>query len=317
MKGTMRDAFLNQLLLQMRVHDDIVLLSADFGSPVIDAIRAEFPQRFVNTGIAEQNLINLATGFALEGYRVVAYAIAPFITMRCFEQIRVNLAILSQLRPMNVSLVGVGAGFSYDVSGPTHHCIEDLAIMSTLPNISVYSPSDHTQAPLLADYCLAKPGIKYLRFDAKPHLPVVESTDTELMQNGFRVLNHGKDLALICTGYMTHVAYGLLTELHEAHINPLLIDLVAYNCANLDALAQVLTGIPRAILIQEALSCGGIAADLPKLLSGHTPVFETLGVKLHYVFDIGTREMIHEACGIGRTQILQSIVSGQLAASGV
>lgn len=310
MKSTMRDTFLAQLLARMRERDDIVLLSADFGAPAIDAIRAEFPDRFYNVGIAEQNLINLATGFALEGFTVVGYAIAPFITMRCFEQIRVNLAILSQLRPMNVTLVGVGAGFSYDVSGPTHHCLEDLAIMSVLPNVSVYSPSDHSQAPILAEHCLNQPGIKYLRFDAKPHLPIAEASNDGLLENGFRILNAGRDIALVCTGFMSQVAVGLLPELRAQGLEPQIIDLVAYNGVNKAALATALAGCPRVLLLQEALPNGGIAPVLSEMLAeGARTRFEHISAQAHYSFEIGSRESIHAACGLGREHILQTILA--------
>ncbi|OYV49516.1 MAG: transketolase, partial [Burkholderiales bacterium 21-58-4] len=116
----MRDALLERVWREMRRDSSIFVTCADFGSPILDNIRGEFPDRFVNVGIAEQNLINISAGLALEGYKVFAYAIAPFITMRCYEQTRVNLALLSTVRPMNVTLLGVGAGYSYVVSGPTH-----------------------------------------------------------------------------------------------------------------------------------------------------------------------------------------------------
>ena len=108
----MRDALLERIWKSMGSDQKIFFLSADFGSPVLDKIRADFPDRFINVGVAEQNLINVAAGLALEGYKVFAYAIAPFITMRCCEQIRVNLALLSSVRKMNVNLIGVGAGYS-------------------------------------------------------------------------------------------------------------------------------------------------------------------------------------------------------------
>ena len=87
----------------------VFFVTADFGSPVLDSIRKDFADRFVNAGIAEQNLVNISAGLALEGFKVFAYAIAPFITMRCFEQLRVNLALLSEVRQLNVNLIGVGA----------------------------------------------------------------------------------------------------------------------------------------------------------------------------------------------------------------
>src|SRR3990167_7173418 len=104
----MRDVFIDAVRQRMGENDRIFFLSADFGSPALDRLRSEFGDRFVNVGVAEQNMINVAYGLALEGYTVYAYAIAPFITMRDYEQTRLHLAISSQLRPVNVNLIGVG-----------------------------------------------------------------------------------------------------------------------------------------------------------------------------------------------------------------
>ena len=128
----MRDALLDSVWERMSSDENIFFVTADFGSPVLDRIRTDFPNRFVNVGIAEQNLINISSGLSLEGYKVFAYAIAPFITMRCFEQLRVNLALLHKVRTINVNLIGVGAGYSYVVSGPTHQCYEDIGLIRNL-----------------------------------------------------------------------------------------------------------------------------------------------------------------------------------------
>ena len=126
---TMRDALIEQIYEKMYDNDRIFFVSADMGAPALDKLREDFKDRFVNVGIAEQNLVNVSTGLALEGFTVYAYAIAGFLTMRAYEQIRINLALSAQRKEINVNLIGVGAGVSYDVSGPTHHCFEDLTIM--------------------------------------------------------------------------------------------------------------------------------------------------------------------------------------------
>ncbi|MCW1355520.1 hypothetical protein OLQ17_04450 [Campylobacter jejuni] len=145
-KMTMRDAFLNELFNQMLCNNKIVIITADFGAPSLDKIREKFSDRVINVGIAEQNAINISVGMALEGYIVYVYGIAPFISMRCYEQIRVNVAILNQFRKMNINIISVGIGMSYSTSGPTHHCLEDLSIIKTLPNIEIFSPSDYSLA---------------------------------------------------------------------------------------------------------------------------------------------------------------------------
>ena len=113
---TMRDALIEGIY--RRMHDDrqIYFLSADMGAPILDKLRVDFKDRFINVGIAEQNLVNVAAGLALEGFTVYAYAIAPFL-LRSYEQIRVNLALSSQVRELNVNIIGVGAGVSYDIRG--------------------------------------------------------------------------------------------------------------------------------------------------------------------------------------------------------
>ena len=93
----MRDALLERIWQSMADDRKVFFISADFGSPVLDKIREQFPERFINVGVAEQNLINVSAGLALEGFTVFAYAIAPFITMRCYEQVRVSLALLSEV----------------------------------------------------------------------------------------------------------------------------------------------------------------------------------------------------------------------------
>ena len=165
------------------------------------------------SGIAEQNLINIATGLALEGYIVYAYAITPFLTMRAYEQIRNNLSLLAQRVEMNINLIGVGAGLSYDLSGPSHSALEDISIMRTLPNICIFSPSDCQLTKAFFRYSTENNMPKYMRLDGKP-LPDIYKDEASLdMHKGFSPLVEGKEVCMVSTGFMTH------TALQEARIN--------------------------------------------------------------------------------------------------
>lgn len=297
----MRDAFLEELWRRMGCNKKIFFLSADFGSPVLDKIRADFPERFINVGVAEQNLINVSAGLALEGYTVFAYAIAPFITMRCFEQIRVNLALLSGVRPINVNLIGVGAGYSYVVSGPTHQCYEDITLMRALPNMTVLSPADHVTAAAFVDRCLETPGPKYLRFDAQV-LPVIYDVSTLNLSAGFQVLRLGKGVALIATGYMVHtalkVAESLKTEGEEVGV----IDLFDLSGFDENGLRQELAHYAGIVSLEEAFSGrGGLDALLYDFVNrtGLSIKILNIGVPGGYRFELGTREELHERIGIG------------------
>ncbi len=181
----MRDVLIEEIYKKMSQNDRIFFLSADFGAPALDKLRKDFSDRFINVGIAEQNLINVATGLALENYIVYAYAIAPFLTMRAYEQIRLNLSVSSQIKPVNVNLIGVGAGVSYDVAGPTHHCLEDISIMRILPNMTVFSPSDWKLVENFVNYSIDKKMPKYLRLDGKPVIGIYENINDLNIEKGF------------------------------------------------------------------------------------------------------------------------------------
>lgn len=307
----MRDVLLNRIWRAMAEDQKIFFTSADFGSPILDKIRADFPGRFVNVGIAEQNLINVSAGLALEGYTVFAYAIAPFITMRCYEQIRVSLALLSEVRPMNVNLIGVGAGFSYVVSGPTHQCYEDLTLMRALPNIRVLSPADHISADALFDRCVNTLGPKYLRFDAQV-LPVIYEVEAPDLDIGFHVHRRGGHVCLIATGYMLHTAFKVADSLAAAGHQVGVIDLFDISNFAADQLQAVLSSYAGIVTLEEGFrGRGGVDAMFFEFLARRNMAARMLniGVEGAYRFELGSREELHEQVGIGPEFVLNSVTT--------
>ena len=297
----MRDALLGRIHAAMETDASIFFVSADFGSPVLDRIRAEHPERFVNVGIAEQNLINVSAGLALEGYKVFAYAIAPFITMRCFEQIRVSLALLSVVRPMNVNLIGVGAGYSYVVSGPTHQCYEDITLMRALPNFQVMSPADHVAAGALFDRCMDAMGPKYLRLDAQV-LPVIYTDGAPNLSDGFHVHRQAGAICLVATGYMLHTAFTVADRLSSLGLKVGIIDLFDLARFSHERLREALLRYETVVSMEEGFAGrGGLDALLGEFIR-HEDIdvkLVNIGVDGGYRFDLGTRAELHEQVGIG------------------
>jgi len=305
----MRDAFLERIHLAMASDEKIFFTSADFGSPVLDKIRADHPNRFVNVGIAEQNLINVSAGLALEGFKVFAYAIAPFITMRCFEQVRVNLALLSEVRPMNVTLIGVGAGYSYVVSGPTHQCYEDITLMRSMPNFQVLSPADHVTAAALLPNCLSTIGPKYLRLDAQV-LPPLHEDETPDVSRGFFTRRTGSKICLVATGFMVHTAVKVADAFAAEGIEVGLVDLFDLARFSQDDLAETLAPYDRVVSMEEGFAGrGGLDAMLRDFIAPRFPGKRLLniGVEGGYRFDLGTRDQLHELCGIGPATVLRRV----------
>jgi len=307
---TMRDVFIETLFHRMHKDKSIFFVCADFGSPKLDALRQKFSDRFVNVGIAEQNLINVSVGLALERYAVYAYAIAPFITMRCYEQIRTNISIYAQLRDVNINLIGVGAGLSYDVSGPTHHCLEDISIMRTLPNIEVFSPCDCGTVEKLVDYSIKVRRPKYMRLDSKPVPLIYDNLSQTALQNGFFEIIKGEAVALVSTGYMTHKALSVAHKLAQDNISVGVIDAFSLKTLNEHLFYETIEQYQSVITLEEAfINKGGLDALVSDILHRkHSDIrLITMGIGDAHVFNIGSREHLHKMNNLDEESIINNI----------
>jgi len=198
----MRDAFWQRVFeLAEENHNEIAVVSADMGAPALDNFKREFPHRYINTGIAEQSAILTACGMALEGFHPFVYAIMPFVSLRCYEQVKVVASLMN----IPITIVGVGSGFSYADSGPTHHAVEDMAIMKLLPNMTVYNCSSNEMASWLAVNSLRQASPTYIRLDRK-ELPDIEYEDRHPFKSGIIEHKKGVKKVIITTGAMVHKA---------------------------------------------------------------------------------------------------------------
>lgn len=307
---TMRDVFIEQIYNRMFDDDKIFFLSADFGSPKLDRLRKDFKDRFINVGIAEQNLVNVASGLALEGFTVYAYAIAPFLTMRAYEQIRNNLSLQSEIKEVNVNLIGVGAGLSYDVSGPTHHCLEDIIILRALPNLVVFSPSDWVLADKFLDYSIRIKKPKYIRFDGRPLPKIYENAEHINFEKGFCELVKGEKICLVSTGYMTHKVLKIANRLVEDKINIGVIDVFLLKPFNEDSFFESLNNYECVITLEEAfIEKGGLDSLIACIVTNKNSniKLKRMGFKDTYVFHIGNREYLHKLNGLDEESIVKNI----------
>lgn len=296
----MRDIFLTQIYENMKTDEMIFLITADLGSPVIDRIKSDFPKRFLNVGIAEQNLINVSVGLSLEGYVVFAYGITPFVTMRCYEQIRVNMSILSAMRPLNINLIGMSVGTGYAMSGPTHHTLEDLSIMRVLPNIEIFSPSDNLLVKKYFQRSLKIKKPKYLRLDT--FKPALLENQVKSFNKGFRILqNSSEKTAVISTGFMVQKVYEIVKKMDVT-----LVDLYFINAYSKKELLKALQNVKTIVTIEEGFkNSGGLDSEISFLFKDKKLI--NLGFEKHYIFDIGDREFVHKKNGLGIDEIKKQI----------
>lgn len=306
---TMRDALIEQIYEKMYDNDRIFFVSADMGAPALDKLREDFKDRFVNVGIAEQNLVNVSTGLALEGFTVYAYAIAGFLTMRAYEQIRINLALSAQRKEINVNLIGVGAGVSYDVSGPTHHCFEDLTIMRALPNIVLFSPSDWFIAEKFIDFSINVKKPKYIRLDGKP-LPRIYEKNTKFeWGKGVCELIKGDDTCIVSTGYMTHKALKVAKKL-QGNNNVGVVDVFLLKPLDEEAFFNILKKYEFIITIEEGfINKGGLDCFVASMLNRRNVniKLKSLGFEDKYVFKLGSRDFLYGLSHFGEKDIIKVI----------
>jgi transketolase len=306
---TMRDALLECIYAEMRDNSNIYFLTADFGAPILDKIRNDYKNRFINVGVAEQNLINISSGLASEGYDVYAFAIAPFITMRCYEQIRINLALTAGLKKINVNLIGVGAGVSYDVSGPTHHCLEDLSIMSLLPNFTIFSPSDVILVKKFFNQTLKSKNPKYLRFDSKALGIIDEKFFNFNFLDGFRLIKNESEKCMVTTGYMTHVARRVNNRIKKKVD---IIDFYNLKKFNENKLISFLKKYKKIITLEESFEKYGAIENIikTKMINYKKDIkYSFMGFKNEYTFEVGDRNFIHKLNKISETDIISELES--------
>jgi len=303
-KISMRDAFFDKLYEIAQKDRDVILVSADMAAPALDKFRSDLGKQFVNVGIAEQNLVTVASGLALSGKKVFMYAIMPFVTLRCYEQIKVELSLMR----LPVTAVGVGSGLSYDDSGPTHHCCEDIAIMRALPNMIILNSSDSVMAAKFAEmsYRLSEPS--YVRLDREV-LPVIYSQDSDF-RDGLISLKAGKDLCIISTGNMVHSAFEVSNKLKEHSINAGIIDLYRLKPVNEKLLLESIKEAKRMVTLEENLINGGMGSLVAEVLAdnGRTVPMKRFAIPDKYYYAYGGRKNLQSLCGLDVDSVTKGIL---------
>ena len=201
----MRTAFIEQLISEAKTDPSVFLIVGDLGFSVVEPFAELFPDRFLNAGVAEQNMTGLAAGLATQGYTVFTYSIANFPTLRCLEQIRNDVCYHN----VNVKVAAVGGGYAYASLGASHHATEDLGIMRVLPNMVVTAPGDPVEARAIVSQLIAHKGPAYIRL-GKAGEPVVHGIDTKIQFGKAIKLFDGNKGVVLSTGSMLKYSHDFI-----------------------------------------------------------------------------------------------------------
>ncbi|MCK4629540.1 MAG: transketolase family protein [Sedimentisphaerales bacterium] len=296
----MRNAYIAALYDLARADERILALVADNGAIVYDKYRRDFSDRFINFGIAEANMVSVAAGLAACGKIPFAYTIAGFLTMKAFEQIRNDLC----LQKMNVKLIGIGAGFVYSDLGPTHHTVEDLAMMRTLPGMTIFSPADAREARKATFAAAQIEGPVYLRL-ATGGTPDVYKEDYNFEVGRGVTLTDGSDITIIATGTLLNEALPAADSLQEQGVSVRLLNIHTIKPIDEQIILKAAAETRAILTVEEHSIYGGLGGAVAEvILENHTgPVrFKRLGLKA-FPSGYGTYDEMKQINGLSRQHI--------------
>ena len=254
-----RNVFFDEIYNISKKNNKIVFLTADISAYSLPKFRKDFPEKFYNVGIAEQGMVNMATGLAMNKKKVFIFSMIPFLTMRCYEHIKIN--ICSHNLP--IVLVGLGSGLSYDTAGHSAQAIIDIGIMRMLPELEIYNPSDPTSAKYICKRVLKSKNPTYVRLDKSQQQSIYNKNET--FENSFKIFKNGSKNCIISTGVMVHKSLHVIKELRKNNLKIDLIDLLKVKPLEEKRLLKILSKYNKIFVIDENTFSGGISSILSEI----------------------------------------------------
>jgi len=299
-----RDAFFDEVYTIASKDPNVIFLTADMGAFSLNRFKKDLSSQYINVGVAEQNLVSIAAGLALGGKKVFIYSIAPFVTQRCYEQIKIDLSCMR----LPVTIIGSGPGITYSSDGPTHHAIQDVAIMRALPEMTILNPSEPATAAAAARISYKNDGPVYVRID-KGKLPLLYDNEEDF-SDGLALLKTGRDLMIITTGVMVHQALKVADELAKHSIEVGIIDLYRIKPINEELLLSVIEKSNRIVTLEEHSIIGGIGSAIGEILvdKGKALPLKRIAIPDKNCVGYGDREWMHSFYGLDVNSITKTII---------
>lgn len=298
----MRTNFINQLIEEARYNDKIFLLVGDLGYHVIEPFAEEFPDRFLNVGIAEQNMAGIAAGLAMTGYNVYFYSIGNFPTIRCLEQIRNDIAY----HQTNVKVVSVGAGYAYGSLGATHQATEEIGALRVLPNMVVATPGDPLEARAITKISASYDGPMYIRL-GKAGEKTVHSEDSINLKIGdicSVITREGNQTAVLACGNILDAA---LRQINDENLNYDLYSVPFVKPINKEQLINIVKTHPAGLItIEEHQKSCGMGSAIVEILNdlyyeGNIEVYpkvKRIAIPDEFADVVGTQVFLREHEGL-------------------
>ena len=301
----MRDSFITELKKQAENNEKIILITADLGFKIFDDFKQDLPNQFINVGVAEQNMTEVASGLALEGFKVFTYSIGNFSTLRCLEQIRNDICY----HELDITVVSSGAGFSYGQLGISHFATEDLAIMSALPNMSVFVPADAWESTLITKYLIKTKGPKYLRID-KSEGGSASKKDIRF-EDGFREICKGQRIIIISIGGILEEAIKTKETLKKENYEISILSVFKMKDLNEKKLISIIRNFDHIITLEEHTLMGGLFSRISEICIDNKFMPKSIirfGIPDAFPKVVGSQSYLRNYYGIDSKSLTQEIL---------
>ena len=305
----MRTAFIEKLTELAQDNEKIFLVVADLGYSVVENFANKFPDRFLNVGIAEQNMAGIASGLALEGYSVFVYSIGNFPTLRCMEQIRYDICYHN----LDVNIIAVGGGYAYGSLGPSHHATEELGMLRTIPNLTICAPGDPEEAKMITKFITGIKGPCYVRL-GKSGEPIVHTNLENIKLISGQILkvleDNTKSNAIFTTGSMLKYAKDYIIN---NKINSSLYSFPFVKPINIEQLQPLFATYKNIITLEEHQKDGGFGSAILELFNDYRnenfsqkniPKIQRIAINNQFYSISGTQEFIRSFAGLELTENL-------------
>ena len=298
-----RDTFIKKIFDLAQKDSNIYFISADFGAPALDQFREKLPEQFIHAGISEQNMIDVAAGLSLAGNKVYVYAMAPFITLRCYEQLKCSLAMMD----LPITVIAVGPGLGYADAGPTHYLTEDFACLRALVNCEVYSVSDSIMSKELAELTYQDPALRIIRLDRNSSPDIYSKYNLDL-KRGFSELYSGDDTCIVSYGYTLQKILKDYDDIANGRKIGV-IDFFKAKYVDLNECEKLFTKYKNIVTVEEQTLSGGLGSLVLEIISdlGMKNIVQRIGLEERYYFENGGRDFLLDQFGLSANRIKISL----------
>jgi transketolase len=307
----MRDQFARTVYEVAKQTDDVFIVVADI-SPAgsMAPFRNDYPERFINVGVAEQSMIGLCAGLALRGFRPFAYSIATFSIYRPFEQVRVDVCYQN----LPVTLVGIGGGIAYSTLGGTHHAQEDVAVMSALPNMTVLAPCDAAETAAATWAAVEANGPVYLRLGKAGEPDLTSQAPEPFVFGKVRKIREGRDVCILSFGTITKMAFEVAATLEEkAGVSVAVVSVHTVKPLDREGIARLLGQYSTVLVIEEHSPQGGLGVQVKALAyeSGARCRLQTFSLQDEFIHAFGSHAYLLGEHGLSVERIAKAVMQPQ------